>query len=86
MFDRHVAIIEIQSKEFRLTPIPLRTVRPFVMDQVVLAEASEEEGNGGKDGALDLNDSMSIGRYLRARVSYGFYYSLLNIDACRSTH
>jgi hypothetical protein len=51
-------------------------VRPFVIDQVVLSEAAEEEGNGDREGgALDLNDAMSVGRFLRAKVSYRLYFN-----------
>ena len=54
--------MEVQGKEYRLTPIPLRTVRPFVMGDVVLSNAAEDEG-------FDLNDRMAISKYLRAQVN-----------------
>ncbi|OBZ66455.1 Double-strand break repair protein MRE11 [Grifola frondosa] len=60
--EKHVALLKIQGKEFELTPIPLRTVRPFVLDDVVLSEAAEDEG-------LDLNDRMEISKYLKAKVN-----------------
>ncbi|KAF8895902.1 Mre11 DNA-binding presumed domain-containing protein [Gymnopilus junonius] len=60
--EKHVALLQIQGKEFKLTPIPLRTVRPFVIEQVVLNEVAEEEG-------VDLNDQMSITKYLKAKVN-----------------
>ena len=44
-----------------MTPIPLRTVRPFVIEEVVLNELAEEEG-------LNLNDQMEITKYLKAKV------------------
>ena len=44
-----------------MTPIPLRTVRPFVIEEVVLNEVAEEEG-------LNLNDQMEITKYLKAKV------------------
>ncbi len=59
---RKVALLEVQGKEYRLTPIPLRTVRPFVLGEVILSEAAEDEG-------FDLNDRMAISKYLRAQVS-----------------
>lgn len=59
---RKVALMEVQGKEYRLTPIPLRTVRPFVMGDVVLSNAAEDEG-------FDLNDRMAISKYLRAQAS-----------------
>jgi double-strand break repair protein MRE11 len=58
---RKVAFIEIQGKEFQMTPIPLRTVRPFVMDEIVLAEAAEE-------GLVSLTDKMAINKFLRTKV------------------
>ncbi|ETW77246.1 hypothetical protein HETIRDRAFT_327725 [Heterobasidion irregulare TC 32-1] len=60
--EKHVALVKIQGKEFELTPIPLRTVRPFVMDEVVLTEAAEEEG-------FDINDQMEVTKFLKARVN-----------------
>jgi len=62
---RHVALLEIQNKDFRMIPIPLRTVRPFVIEEVVLSEVAEETG-------LDLNDQMEITKYLKGKVSFSF--------------
>lgn len=59
---RHVALVEIQGKEFQLKPIPLRTVRPFVLEDVILSEASEEEG-------FDINDQIAVSKFLKSRVS-----------------
>ena len=58
---RHVALLEIQGKEFQLTPIPLRTTRPFVIGDVVLSEAAETDG-------LNLSDTVEITQYLKAKV------------------
>jgi double-strand break repair protein MRE11 len=55
--------LKIQGKEFELTPIPLRTVRPFVMDEVLLTEVAEEEG-------FDVTDQMEVTKYLKLRVSH----------------
>ncbi|KAH9974096.1 Metallo-dependent phosphatase-like protein [Lactifluus volemus] len=60
--DKHVALLKIQGKEFELTPIPLRTVRPFVMDEVLLTEVAEEEG-------FDVTDQMEVTKYLKLRVT-----------------
>ncbi|KDQ54153.1 hypothetical protein JAAARDRAFT_209590 [Jaapia argillacea MUCL 33604] len=60
--EKHVALLQIQGKEFQLTPIPLRSVRPFVLDEVVLSEVAEEEG-------FDLTDQMEIAKFLKARVN-----------------
>jgi double-strand break repair protein MRE11 len=60
---RHVALLQIQGKEFEMTPIPLRTVRPFVLEEVTL---NEEEG-------LELNDPMAISKFLKGRVRPHIY-------------
>lgn len=44
-----------------MTPIPLRTVRPFVIEEVVLNEAADKEG-------LDISDQMEISKFLKAKV------------------
>ncbi|KAH9077950.1 Metallo-dependent phosphatase-like protein [Lactarius deliciosus] len=58
---RHVALLKIHGKEFEMTPIPLRTVRPFVMDEILLTEVAEEEG-------FDVTDQMEVTKYLKLRV------------------
>ncbi|KZT22953.1 DNA repair exonuclease [Neolentinus lepideus HHB14362 ss-1] len=60
--EKHVALLQIQGKEFQMTPIPLRTVRPFVLDEVVLSEETET-------GGFDLTDQMEITKYLKSRVN-----------------
>lgn len=45
-----------------MTPLPLRTVRPFVIESVVLSEVAEEED-------FDLSDQMQINKFLKAKVS-----------------
>ncbi|KAH7925347.1 DNA repair exonuclease [Leucogyrophana mollusca] len=59
--EKHVALLQIQGKEFELQPIPLRTVRPFVLEEVILAEAAEEEG-------FDLGDQIAVSKFLKSRV------------------
>lgn len=58
---RCVALLEVQDKEYRMTPIPLRTVRPFVVDDVCLEIAAEKEG-------FDLGDKMAITKFLKKKV------------------
>ena len=60
--EKHVALLQIQGKDFELTPLPLKTVRPFVIDEVVLQDAAEDEG-------LNLNDQMEITKYLKGKVN-----------------
>ncbi|KAF7293042.1 Double-strand break repair protein [Mycena indigotica] len=60
--EKHVALLQIRGKEFELTPIPLRTVRPFVIESIVMTEVAEEEG-------LNLADSIEINKYLKRKVN-----------------
>jgi double-strand break repair protein MRE11 len=61
-FSRHVALIQVHGKEYSLKPLPLRTARPFVLEEVALSEVAEEEG-------FELEDQMEIAKYLRSRVN-----------------
>ena len=58
---KHVGILSIQGSQFQISEIPLKTVRPFELDEVVLLEAA-------KEGDLDLQDKDSITAYLRKQV------------------
>ncbi|KAG1807498.1 Metallo-dependent phosphatase-like protein [Suillus subaureus] len=60
--EKHVALLQIHNKEFELKPLPLRTVRPFMLGDIFLAEAAEEEG-------FDVSDQIAVGKFLRARVN-----------------
>ncbi|RDB17053.1 Double-strand break repair protein MRE11 [Hypsizygus marmoreus] len=60
--EKHVALLQIQGKEFQMTPLPLRTVRPFVIEEVILNEAAEEEG-------FDVSDQMEITKFLKKKVN-----------------
>lgn len=59
---RHCALLEIQDKNFEITPIVLRTVRPFKLAVVTLTDVAEEEG-------LDLTDRIEINKYLKDRIN-----------------
>lgn len=72
---RHVALLQINGNDYQLDPIPLRTVRPFVMDEVYLQDAAEEEG-------LDVNDQIEVSKYLKNRVLSISHTCMLNIDSC----
>lgn len=54
-------MLKIQGKEFELTPIALRSVRPFVIDDVILSDAAEEEG-------FDINDKIEVTKFLKTKV------------------
>lgn len=53
--------MEIHGKEYRLTPIPLRTVRPFIIDELVLEDAAEADG-------VDVNDRTATAKILKSAV------------------
>lgn len=38
---KNVALLQIHGTQFRLFPLPLRTVRPFLMDEIVLSSVPE---------------------------------------------
>lgn len=59
---RHCALLEVQGKNFEITPIVLRTVRPFKLAEVILTQVAEDEG-------LDLSDKIEINKYLKHRIN-----------------
>ncbi len=59
-----MGLLSIQGSQFQIAEIPLKTVRPFELDEVVLAEAADDEAN-----KVDLEDKDTITAYLRQRVS-----------------
>lgn len=61
VFFRHVALLRIQGTRYELEPIPLRTVRPFIADDLDLTAEAEEEG-------IDLTDSLAVMKFIRTKV------------------
>ncbi|KAF8581791.1 DNA repair exonuclease [Ramaria rubella] len=59
---KHVALVEIQGKDFQLTPIPLRTVRPFIMEEIVLIDLEGDE-------KIDITKPMEVTKFLKSRVN-----------------
>ncbi|CED84872.1 dna repair exonuclease [Phaffia rhodozyma] len=59
--DKHVGLLEIQGKHFQITPMPLKTVRPFVMKHIELSVVAEETG-------LNLENKPKVTEYLRQQV------------------
>ncbi|KAL8287436.1 hypothetical protein RQP46_003294 [Phenoliferia psychrophenolica] len=59
---KHVSLLTIQGKEFEMQPIRLRSVRPFVWDEISLVEAAE-----GDD--VDLSTKVKVNKFLKAKVN-----------------
>jgi double-strand break repair protein MRE11 len=57
--EKHVGILEITGKEFSLEKVRLKTVRPFVIDDVVLAEQRD----------LARDDKTAVNAFLQQKVS-----------------
>lgn len=58
---RHVALVRIQGTRYELEPIPLRTVRPFIVEDLDLASETEEDG-------IDLTDMQAVMKFIRNKV------------------
>lgn len=56
---KHVVILEVTGKQMRLLPIPLASVRPFIMRDVVLREATPR---------LEVHDARGVTAHLTAQV------------------
>ena len=62
---RHVGLIKIQGKEFDFTPIRLRSVRPFVFQEISLAEYHDRQ----RDDKKKLTSKQAVTKFLKAKVS-----------------
>ncbi|CAB3221779.1 unnamed protein product [Arctia plantaginis] len=58
---KHCALLQIYKTDFILTPLPLKTVRPFIFKTIVLSEE-----NLGDEG---VNESEKIQEFLKQKVS-----------------
>jgi double-strand break repair protein MRE11 len=58
---RHVALVQVHGTDFVLEPIPLRTVRPFIAEDLELRDVAEEEN-------MDLNDQIEVMKLIRRKV------------------
>lgn len=63
---RHVGLIKIQGKEFDFTPIRLRSVRPFLFEEISLAEYHDQQ----TDDKKKLMNKQAVTKYLKVKVSY----------------
>ncbi|KAH8306756.1 hypothetical protein KR044_012577, partial [Drosophila immigrans] len=51
---KHVGILEIYKTKFHLTPLPLKTVRPFIFESVVLADCADKLNLGEGDASTKV--------------------------------
>ena len=56
-----MALVQVQGTDFVLEPIPLRTVRPFIAEDLELRDVAEEE-------SVDLNDQIEVMKLIRRKV------------------
>jgi double-strand break repair protein MRE11 len=59
-----VGILSIQEGQFNIEPIPLRTVRPFKIGDIILEEEADNEENG-----IDMQKRETITAFLKIKVS-----------------
>ena len=61
---RHVGLLKIQGKEWEFEPIRLRSVRPFVFEEISLYEYHEDQ----KDDRKKLTSKVAVNKYLKSKV------------------
>ncbi|GAA5844842.1 hypothetical protein JCM11251_007344 [Rhodosporidiobolus azoricus] len=62
---KHVGLLRIQGKEFEFEPIRLRSVRPFVFEEVSLMEYHERQ----EDERKKLNTKVAVNKFLKMKVN-----------------
>jgi len=78
---RHVGLIKIQNKEFDFTPIRLRSVRPFVFEEISLYAYHDQQTEDKKK----LSNKQAVTKYLKVKVSKPLSLSLsLSLSLCLS--
>lgn len=55
---KHVAIVNVTGKDFKVEPIRLKTVRPFVMKEIILSEEKESKKLAKKDNRTLLTQYL----------------------------
>lgn len=55
---KHVAIVSVTGKDFKVEPIRLKTVRPFVMKEIILSEEKEAKKLAKKDNRTLLTQYL----------------------------
>lgn len=57
-------MIKIQGKEFEFEPIRLKSVRPFLFEEVSLANCHDPENK------INLNTKVSVNKFLKKKVRF----------------
>lgn len=69
--EKCVAIIHVEKTDFMIEPIPLQTVRPFVMDDMVLSEELEDAGlSSERSDIIKLLRKRVEGLIVRAKQEF----------------
>ncbi|XP_047545689.1 double-strand break repair protein MRE11 [Vanessa atalanta] len=69
---KHCVLMQLHKKEYILTPLPLKTVRPFIFKTIVLSEE-----NLGEEG---VNENEKVQKFLKDKV----HEAIIEADAIRS--
>ncbi|GAA5890007.1 hypothetical protein JCM6882_009196 [Rhodosporidiobolus microsporus] len=62
---KHVGLLKIQGKEFEFSPLRLRSVRPFVFEEISLMEHHERQEEDKKK----LHSKVAVNKFLKAKVN-----------------
>ncbi|BGP17491.1 hypothetical protein JCM10213_004413 [Rhodosporidiobolus nylandii] len=62
---KHVGLLRIQGKEMEFEPIRLRSVRPFVFEEINLLEYHDQQTEDKKK----LDSKVKVNKYLKAKVN-----------------
>jgi double-strand break repair protein MRE11 len=72
--EKHIGLLEIYERDFRLSPIKLSTVRPFIMEDLVLSSLKDEIKKHMDSSARNIDPDLKnvdpeiISRYLQTKV------------------
>jgi double-strand break repair protein MRE11 len=72
--EKHIGLLEIHERDFRLSPIKLSTVRPFIMEDLVLSTLKDEIKKHMDSSARNIDPDLKnvdpeiISRYLHTKV------------------
>ncbi|GAA5987395.1 hypothetical protein JCM10908_001939 [Rhodotorula pacifica] len=62
---KHVGLIKIQGKEFEFEPIRLRSVRPFIFEDIALSTYHDKQ----TDDRKKLMSKVAVNKYLKSKVN-----------------